>query len=53
MKILSHVIYRLNGGSGFNINYTEVMELPWDEIMWFAERLNELREAEAKATPQG
>ncbi len=49
MKIISHVIYRQNGGSGFNITYNEVMDLPWDEVVWFAERLNENREAEAKA----
>lgn len=49
MRTIGSVIYRRNGGSGFGISYSEAMAMSWDEIVFWAELLEENREAEVAA----
>lgn len=49
MNIVKHVLYRQNGGSGLGLLYNDVMDMEWNEVLWWYQSLQELREAEAAA----
>lgn len=40
--------YTQHGGSGLNFSRADVLDMFWDEALWYFEKLNEVREAEAK-----
>jgi hypothetical protein len=41
--------YTQHGGSGLGFRRDEVVDLEWDEMIWYAERLERQREREAQA----
>lgn len=41
--------YRSHGGSGSNLTVSEAWSMPWEELMWWLEKLRETREAESDA----
>jgi hypothetical protein len=49
MKVVAHLLYCQNGGSGFvGLSYNSVLAMEYAEIIWWFERLVEFREAESK-----
>lgn len=47
--IAFHLLYRQHGGSGLSISLGDIAEMEISRIMWWREKLDERREAEAEA----
>jgi hypothetical protein len=41
--------YRQHGGSGLGLSLEACLELTWEELNWYAEKLQETRERESAA----
>ena len=48
-QLIFALTYTPHGGSGLTWGWSDVQSLSWEEGIWYAERLNEQREAEAEA----
>ena len=46
-QLIFALTYTPHGGSGLTWGHGDVMGLDWRQAVWFADRLNEQREAEA------
>lgn len=44
-----HLLYKQHGGSGLDLDYDAVMDMEFNEIEWWVEKLNNKREQEADA----
>jgi len=41
--------YKAHGGSGSNLTVTEALEMPLDRLVWWVEKVGEMRSAESDA----
>lgn len=48
-NLIQMLTYTQHGGSGYGYSLTDVLELEIRRLNWLAERLEETRQAEAKA----
>jgi hypothetical protein len=42
-------MYVQHGGSGLGMSHGDILELSYNDAVWFAEKVNETREREARA----
>lgn len=43
------LLYKQHGGSGLSLTLAEILDLEYDRMMWFHDRLADAREEDAKA----
>jgi hypothetical protein len=48
LSVVAHLLQIQFGGSGLQLSYPVIMDMELGEILWWARKLNELREAESK-----
>lgn len=46
LTIVSNLLYVQHGGSGMQLRYSDLMDMDLKEILWWAQRLTDIRQAE-------